>query len=102
MTHGTFKILLDSWEEKTHYLSNINTAIKMPEAQEFILAGEVVLPFIMEDMEKSQESQGSPFWFPILNAITGENPVPEEHAGLIQLMTEDWLKWWKFTKTQTI
>jgi hypothetical protein len=33
------------------------------------------------------------FWFPALNAITGENPTPEAAEGDIERMIGAWLQW---------
>ena len=33
------------------------------------------------------------FWFEALVAITGEQPVPPEHAGNVEAMRQDWLRW---------
>jgi len=33
------------------------------------------------------------FWFEALVAITGEQPVPPQHAGNIEAMRQDWLQW---------
>ena len=33
------------------------------------------------------------FWFPALNAITGDNPVPDGAAGDVARMIEAWLAW---------
>ena len=56
--------------------------------QAIIGMGETALPFILDEMR-----QRDGHWFWALRAITGENPVPPEHRGNVEAMTQDWLQW---------
>ena len=50
--------------------------------------GSAALPFIFSELEREPDN-----WFWALKAITGEDPVPEEHRGDVALMAKDWLAW---------
>ena len=49
--------------------------------------GESALPLILEDLQKETNH-----WFEALQKITGENPVPKENEGKMELMKENWLQ----------
>jgi hypothetical protein len=50
--------------------------------------GRPILPFVFEEMKKEPSC-----WFHAALEITGENPVPEQHAGIVREMQKDWLAW---------
>ena len=50
--------------------------------------GRDVVPYIIDDLSKTQNH-----WFYALTKITGNNPITDNHAGNVELMTKDWLKW---------
>ena len=59
-----------------------------PAYQAIIALGPPVVPLLLHDLERE------PFhWFEALQAITGEDPVPREHWGMIAAMRADWLAW---------
>ncbi len=60
----------------------------LPAYQAIIGMGRTALPFIFEELH-----QRGGHWFWALRAITGENPVPPEHRGNVEAMTQDWLRW---------
>ena len=65
------------------------TAMAMhPTYQQIIGMGEPALPLIFQDLRREPDH-----WFWALGAITGENPVPDAHAGDLDAMTHDWLSW---------
>ena len=59
-----------------------------PAYQQIIGMGEEALPLILEEL-----SRRPGHWFWALKAITGEDPVPAEHAGEVPEMTRAWLEW---------
>ncbi len=60
----------------------------LSEYQQIIGLGSSVIPLILEDLAKEPDHWG---W--ALEAITGENPVPEEAAGDITAIADAWLAW---------
>lgn len=93
--HGTdeglrviFEELVASWSSATAHLSSPSKLIEHPAYRQIIGLGASVLPFLLRDLAESGR-----FWFPALNAITGENPVPDDAAGEIERMVEAWVGW---------
>lgn len=83
-----FEMLAAQWREQAGPLSSSTDRAMLPAYQTIIGMGETALPFILEEMR----NRGG-HWFWALRAITGENPVPPEHRGNVEAMTEDWLQW---------
>ncbi len=81
-----FSRLSEMWLRETRYTSDIQ--LEHPAYEQIIALGERVVPVILEDL-----SRKSNHWFIALKAITGENPVPEDHIGKVELMRNDWLVW---------
>jgi hypothetical protein len=52
--------------------------------------GQDAMPLVLRDLEHSGDD-----WFFALAAITGKNPVQEQHRGRRSLMAQDWLRWAK-------
>jgi hypothetical protein len=85
---GAFDELALSWSTDTAHLSSPIKLMKHPAYQRIIALGAPVLPLILRDL-----SENGRFWFPALNAITGENLVPDDAAGDIERMTSAWIEW---------
>jgi hypothetical protein len=83
-----FEELAMSWSSSTAHLSSSTKLIEHPAYRQIIGLGASVLPLILRDLEQSGR-----FWFPALNAITGENPVPDDAAGDLERMTDAWIRW---------
>ena len=83
-----FRRLQAVWEAETQFLSDAHRIIEHPAFQEIIGLGEVVVPFMLGDLEK-----GPCLWVWALPPITGENPVPASDGGNIRKMAEAWLRW---------
>ena len=83
-----FQIQASEWKRDTMFFSSPPQAAAHPAYQRIIGMGPNAVPFILREM---QHEPG--LWFDALMAITGDQPVPEEHAGDIHAMTEDWLDW---------
>ncbi|HVR39959.1 MAG TPA: hypothetical protein VMU84_12755 [Thermoanaerobaculia bacterium] len=93
--HGTdeglrvaFEELAQSWSSGTAHLSSPAKLIEHPAYRQIIGLGPAVLPLMLQDL-----AQNHRFWFPALNAITGENPVSDDAAGDVERMTEAWIGW---------
>ena len=83
-----FEELRESWSEATGMLSNPDARAAHPTHQAVVALGPAVVPLLLRDMESRHTH-----WFMALTAITHDNPVRPEHAGLIPKMVEDWLAW---------
>lgn len=83
-----FERLTKDWKNKFKFSSGVPDDI--PSYRKIIAMGKPVLPLIFEDFYL-----GPSFWFGALGEITGENPVPKEHAGRIMVMRKYWLDWAK-------
>jgi hypothetical protein len=59
-----------------------------PAYQRIIGLGPSALPCIFREMRRSPD-----YWFWALRSMTGEDPVPAEHAGNLVAMSQDWLQW---------
>jgi hypothetical protein len=76
------------WRHDTAFTSSATDIILHPSYQRIVGLGTDVVPLILRQLEKSPE-----YWFWALEAITGENPVPESEKGRIRLMTKRWVDW---------
>ncbi len=59
-----------------------------PAYRQIVGLGPAVLPLLLRDLAESRR-----FWFPALNAITGENPISEDAAGDVEQMIDAWTEW---------
>ena len=83
-----FQKLAATWKSAVRFLSDTDEMCSHPAYQEIIGMGAAALPFIFSELEREPDN-----WFWALKAITGEDPVPEEHRGNVELMAKDWLLW---------
>jgi hypothetical protein len=83
-----FEELYRQWKSETAPLSSGTSLIYHPAYQQIIGMGEEAIPFILI---KLQEDPHHLFY--ALHKISGENPVPKDHAGDLTKMTADWLVW---------
>jgi hypothetical protein len=90
----TFQILKTLWQN-SHIgkFSAFRQDENVPAYQAMIgLGGEqfkdILLWHVFEDMSKETH-----WWMHLLEKVTGQQPVPQEHAGCLKDMTADWLKW---------
>ncbi|HUP61995.1 MAG TPA: hypothetical protein VNA69_16430 [Thermoanaerobaculia bacterium] len=93
--HGTdeglrvaFEELALSWSSATAHLSSPSKMVEHSSYRQIIGLGPAVLPLMLRDL-----AQNHRFWFPALNAITGENPIPDDAAGDVERMTDAWIGW---------
>jgi hypothetical protein len=83
-----FEDLFQKWQSETALLSSGTAIISHPAYLQIIKMGEAVIPFILLKLQDNPQHL-----FHALYQITGENPVPLAHAGILQKMTIDWLNW---------
>lgn len=89
LTHR-FQSLTATWRRETALRSSVTAVAMHPAYQQIIGLGEPALPLIFRELRREPDH-----WFWALQAITGENPIPEENAGDLEAMTIDWLAWAK-------
>lgn len=85
---NTFEELAQTWSSQTAHLSSPLKLMEHPAYRQIIGLGPAVLPLLLRDLAETHR-----FWFPALNAITGENPIPEDAAGNIGRMADAWVAW---------
>ena len=85
-----FSRLAAAWRSARGPESSIVRLSMHPAYQQIIGMGEVAVPLILKELEREPDH-----WFWALNAITGEDPVPEEAKGILREMTSAWLNWGK-------
>jgi len=83
-----FQRLASAWKKQSHYMSNTAQMAMLKPYQGIIGMGWPVVPLILEEMRRAPDH-----WFWALEAITEENPVPQEAAGKVPLMTQAWIEW---------
>jgi len=77
-----------AWRDETVFTSSVSDIVLHPSYQRIIGLGGEVVPLILRELDKSPR-----FWFWALEAITGENPVPNSENGQVRLMTKRWIEW---------
>lgn len=87
-----FERLAAEWEAATRFTSSVAQMAVHPAYQQIIGLGPGAVPLILARL-----GERGGHWFWALRAITGENPVPAEHAGDVRAMTADWLAWGRET-----
>ena len=88
-----FYDLASKWKEETAGYSTARLITRNKSYKKIIETGKRFLPFIFEDLKKEPD-----YWFVALEEITRKNPVPNDHYGDFEKMTEDWLNWWQNNK----
>ena len=83
-----FSLLAFQWKRDNLFESSPWRMAMHPAYQCIIGMGWQAVPFILEQLSCEAD-----FWFEALLAITEEQPVPPKHAGDIQAMRQDWLRW---------
>lgn len=76
------------WRRAMQFVSSTTEMIQHPSYQAIIALGPDVVPLLLRSLEADLLH-----WFEALEAITGENLVPEEHWGFIAAIRDDWLEW---------
>jgi len=85
-----FNSLASAWRLATGHLSSVTAIVAHPDYQAIIRGGYAMLPPILRCLE-----QGPAIWWPALEAITGENPVPPDDVGRAKKVASHWLSWAK-------
>jgi len=83
-----FRELRDDWKARSQFLSNTAQMAILWPYQQIIGLGRAAVPLILAELRREPDQ-----WFWALEAITGENPVPEDAAGDVARMAEAWIDW---------
>ena len=86
----SFNKLADQWIAETAFHSNPSIIAKHPAYSQIVAIGEQAIPFILEEIS---QKRNRPYWFQILNDITGMTPAPEETWGKVEEVAAAWLEW---------
>ena len=81
--------LLERWREETALLSSSTRITGHPAYQKLISLGRAALPFLLRDLERTEDGHLSL----ALSEITGASPVPAEDRGRIRKVAAAWLRW---------
>ena len=89
----TFSRLVDQWhQERSPVTSHLDEIIACPSYLRIIALGRHTLPLIVEQLKR--EGDDPDHWCAALEAITGENPVPEESYGDTVGIAKAWISWY--------
>lgn len=83
-----FRMTLARWHDETESSSLLAEKRAHPAYRQIVGLAEEAIPLILKEIEVRPS-----FIFMALHDITGENPIANEHQGLLRSMIEDWLKW---------
>lgn len=86
-----FQRLIAGWHEEARFSSSPIDIINAPAYQSIIGMGPAALPLIFRQMEL--EGDKPDHWSWALQAISGENPVPEEAWGDLRATAAAWFDW---------
>ena len=83
-----FARLAATWKAERGPTSSTTRMAMHPAYQQIIGMGREVVPLILRELEREPDH-----WFWALKAITGEDPVPEQHRGRVRAMADAWIRW---------
>jgi|GEM_PF-1981092 len=92
-----FTELTREWKRETLISSSATEMALNPHYQRIIGLGNRVIPLILKELERELDH-----WFWALTAITGENPIPAEHAGDLERMRDDWLEYGRKNRARAL
>jgi hypothetical protein len=81
-----FRELVKKWRKETQHISSVKKMIKHPAYQRIIEMGQEVLPLLLRELNSHRDH-----WLVALNAITGEDPAPED--ATFTEAVDAWLAW---------
>ena len=95
-----FQRLVQQWRDERGdgASSSIADIIACPSYLRIIGSGWQVLPFVIEQLKS--EGDEPDHWCAALEAVTGENPVPEDAYGDTVGIARAWIEWYKDSRDQ--
>jgi hypothetical protein len=88
-TYPRFQELRIQWHKEVCFTSSSSVIAANSNYREIVSLGDIAVPLILDDLR----TNGPDHWFYALAELTGADPIPKEHAGMISEMTLDWLEW---------
>lgn len=85
-----FAELVSRWKAAQGNASSVSRMTAHPAYKDIVRMGEAAVPLLLSELRREPDH-----WFPALQAITGENPVPKEKWGKLRQMAEMWIQWGK-------
>ena len=80
---------LSQWFREGTWMHSASSQInKHPAAKLVIAMGEPAIPMALAELTSHPHH-----WYGILQQLTGAQPVPEDHAGQMAHVRQDWLDW---------
>ena len=87
---AAFDALAREWKQDCEFMSSAAMMSEHPAYREIVGMGMSAVPLILKELEADHDH-----WFIALHEITGEQPVPQESAGIVAEMCDAWLAWGK-------
>lgn len=84
-----FSSLREQWYKERGVTSFVTDMVNCPSYQRIIGMGKDALPLIFAQLKR--EGDEPDHWFEALEAITGEDPIPEDAYGDMVKMARAWL-----------
>lgn len=84
-----FDIVAWRWRRAASVVSSPSQLQQLPEYQELIAMGKVLIPYILVELQQG----GIEAWHLLLINITNENPVPQETTNDLEKVRQCWLDW---------
>ena len=85
---GAFSELTEQWKADQKPTSSMLDRAMHPAYLRIIGLGVAAVPLILHELQLKADP-----WFWALEAITGENPIPESDYGHVAKMVEAWVHW---------
>src|SRR5215216_6068977 len=83
-----FRALVSKWRDNTADLSRVQAIVADSNYLAIATLGRPALPLILAELR----DRGG-YWFPLLEALTGESPESEDERQSKAGMREAWLRW---------
>ncbi len=83
-------MLAAQWREDRDPAGSVMQMCVHPAYQRIIGMGSTAIPLLLAELQREPDR-----WFWALEAITGDDPVPEADRGRLAKMTAAWLAWGK-------
>ena len=85
-----FHKLARKWRIETAYISSTSEMFEHPAFAEIIKMGEVVVPLIIQELERQPDMLLGTLVF-----ITGEDPITDDDRGNVYRMAVAWIDWFR-------
>lgn len=87
-TRDRFTRFAAQWKAESVHMSNTAQMALLKSYQSIIGMGDAAIPLLLEELNREPDQ-----WFWALEAITLENPVPQEARGTVDEMARAWVEW---------